>query len=412
MKKLRIRGKDVFKRLYAHLRDEVKLTSVTLARHQKNWDTLIEFAQNENLEVDFNDLDSLSNLLRRFTIDGKKMIETCCSLPYSAKLIVEYVKYGRIFTTIQSSDFTGPMGEDMLRYLAVKKSEHIRLSTYQGYEMQLSRFLTFLHSKGINNVTEISLESVRLYIMQLKPEHKSTMYIAVLVVKRFLKWLYENNLIPTNISIRVPKVKVVNQPQLPSIYTKEDIVRLLSKVDRGNAKGKRDYLVIILASYLGMRSSDICDMKFCNIDWDANTINIIQRKTDNPVSLPLLPEVGNAIVDYLKGGRPVSDNPHVILNACSPYEPMSSHTIYSIVSQALRNAGIDTSNKRHGAHALRHSLAMRMLEEQTALPVISESLGHNSTNSTMYYLRVDITSLQKCQLETSPVDETFYNQFS
>ena len=247
--------------------------------------------------------------------------------------------------------------------------------------------------------------------MGLKPEHKSNAYIAILMVKRFLHWLYENHLIQQNIAIRIPSAKIVNQPNLPSVYSKEEVSRLLASVDRGNATGKRDYLVLVLASYLGMRSSDICNLRFENIDWESSCINIVQIKTDQPLTLPLLPEVGNAIIDYLKYGRPQSDDTHVLLNISSPFSPMQTSMIYQVATQAFRRAGIDISNRRHGAHSLRHSLASRMLEGQTAMPIISEALGHTETNSTMYYLRVDITSLKSCQMETIPVSEQFYLQF-
>lgn len=406
-----IRGNDIFDRLHVYLRDELRFSVATLNKHQANWKKLQEFAEKQDLNVDFSDTRSLSSFLRTFSLDGKELVEACHSIPYSAKLISEYAKYGEIFSTISSSDFTGPMSSDVLAYLAVKKSEHIRLASYREYEIQLSRFLVFLHSKGIQSVKDISLDVVRLYIMQQNPEHRSMMYVAVLIAKRFLKWLYENKKIGTNIAIRVPSVKTVSQPKIPSVYTKDEIATLLSKVDRGNPKGKRDYLVLILASYLGMRSSDICRLTFENIDWEGNAINIVQIKTDIPVSLPLLPEVGNAIVDYLKGGRPQSDERRILLNASAPYGPMRSTTVYSIVSASFRKAGIDTTDKRHGAHSLRHSLASRMLEDHTAMPVISESLGHSDTNSTMYYLRVDITSLRECMLSTTMVNEGFYTQF-
>lgn len=133
--------------------------------------------------------------------------------------------------------------------------------------------------------------------MGLKPEYKSNAYIAILMVKRFLHWLYENRLIQQNISIRIPSAKTVNQPNLPSVHSKEGISRLLACVNRGNATGKRDYLVLILTAYLGLRSSDICNLRFDNIDWKSNSINIVQLKTDHPLHLPLLPEVGNAIID-------------------------------------------------------------------------------------------------------------------
>ena len=73
-------------------------------------------------------------------------------------------------------------------------------------------------------------------------------------------------------------------------------------------------------------------------------------------------------------------------------------------------AGIDITQRKHGAHALRHSLASILLEKATTLPVISEVLGHQHTESTKYYLRIDRKSMSRCALEVPPVDTSFYHQ--
>lgn len=406
-----ITGKEVLEKLASYLNDKVKFTATTLRKHRKNWESVIKFAQERNIPLDLSNADSLQRVAYRLALDGKELLESNHSLPYSFQLIQEYVKYGEIYSTISTTNLTGPISDEIIGYLSIKKSEHLRVATYREYEIQLSRFLCFLHGQEIEKVTDITTGIVQLYIMGLKPEHKSNTYIAILMVKRFLHWLYENHLIQQNIAVRIPSAKIVNQPNLPSVYSKEEISRLLASVDRGNATGKRDYLVLVLASYLGMRSSDICNLRFENIDWESSCINIVQIKTDQPLTLPLLPEVGNAIIDYLKHGRPQSDDTHVLLNISSPFSPMQTSMIYQVTTQAFRRAGIDISNRRHGAHSLRHSLASRMLEGQTAMPIISEALGHTETNSTMYYLRVDITSLKSCQMETIPVNEQFYLQF-
>lgn len=407
-----ITGKEVMDRLYSHLKNDVKFSPTTLLKHRRNWESVCSFAQKQGLPLDLSDTDSLQRFAYRMALDGKELIERNHSIPYSFQLIQEYIKYGEIFSTISSTNLTGPMSDEVISYLSIKKSEHLRTASYREYEIQLSRFLCFLQGQGVKSVSKITIDTVRMYIMELKPEYKSNTYIAILMVKRFLHWLYENRHIHQNIAIRIPSSKIVNQPNLPSVYSKEEISRLLSCVDRGNATGKRDYLVLILAAYLGLRSSDICNLKFDNIDWESSYIKIVQQKTERPLNLPLLPEVGNAIIDYLKYGRPQSNDPHVLLNANPPYYPMSSTGVYQVVSQAFKRAGIDISNRRHGAHSLRHSLASRMLEGQTSMPVISEALGHTNTNSTMYYLRVDITSLKSCQMDTTPVKEQFYLQFA
>jgi integrase/recombinase XerD len=73
-------------------------------------------------------------------------------------------------------------------------------------------------------------------------------------------------------------------------------------------------------------------------------------------------------------------------------------------------SGVDTTGRKHGAHAMRHSLASRFLENKESIPVISEALGHQSTTTTMSYLRIDVESLRKCALNVPLVDKSFYEQ--
>jgi integrase len=140
-------------------------------------------------------------------------------------------------------------------------------------------------------------------------------------------------------------------------------------------------------------------LKFANIDWDHNKLIFTQYKTGNPVELPLLAEVGEAIVNYLRYGRPVSDLQEVFLSARPPYRPMSRSSINRAVSGIMSKSGVDISGRKFGPHSMRHSLASRLLSNGVSLPVISETLGHNNTRSTMEYLRIDVANLIKCTLD-------------
>jgi integrase len=165
-----------------------------------------------------------------------------------------------------------------------------------------------------------------------------------------------------------------------------------------------------LAVRLELRASDIGGLRFDHILWEKNIIGFDQHKTGKHIELPLLTEVGNAIIDYLKHVRPKSKEPHIFLRAKAPFTRLFSAAITSIVHKSLVHAGINIENRRHGAHALRHSLAGILLEQKTILPIISEVLGHGSVESTKYYLRIDTTSLKQCALDVSPVSESFYLQ--
>jgi len=107
--------------------------------------------------------------------------------------------------------------------------------------------------------------------------------------------------------------------------------------------------MILLTARLGLRASDICGLKFENIHWETNTIALIQQKNRQKIELPLLEEIGNAIIDYLKYGRPVSDLPYIFIRINQPYRRMQESTLHSIVSFYLNRAGIsNVSEKKHG----------------------------------------------------------------
>lgn len=134
------------------------------------------------------------------------------------------------------------------------------------------------------------------------------------------------------------------------------------------------------------------------------------QKTNKVIELPLLADVGNALIDYLKYGRPGSDLQDVFLSSRAPYVPATKEMVCSAINNVILNSGIDTGGKHHGPHALRHSLASAMLDKNTMIPVISETLGHRSTQTTLTYLKIDVKSLLKCALPVPPVPDDFYMQ--
>lgn len=166
----------------------------------------------------------------------------------------------------------------------------------------------------------------------------------------------------------------------------------------------------MLSSRLGLRISDIINLKFENIDWDNNIMLITQQKTGSIVKLPLMPEVGNAIIDYLRDERVTGTSNYIFLTLKAPYERVSRDTIYNGLQSAIRASKVNVERRHHGMHAMRHSLATQLLKNDVQLSVISDVLGHSSTQSTMNYLRVDLEGLKRCLLDVPPVSISFYTQ--
>ena len=308
--------------------------------------------------------------------------------------------------------FSGPIGEIISDFLDYKRNEE-RLSIIRihCYQRNLFRFLNFCNEKGICSIKEIDLVVILRFISELNYRKETPVSIVISTLRGFMKYSFEQKLLATDYSKKIPKYKVVIQPKLPSTYSKEEIEQLISSVERSSPTGKRNYAIILIAARLGLRASDISNLKFENLYWNTCTIEIEQFKTGKKLVLPLLPDVGNAIIDYLKYGRPNSEEPYVLLTGRPPYGHFTtSNVVTHVVQRAFINAEIDIKGRRFGSHSLRHSLGFRMLEQSTALPVISEVLGHESTESTRYYLRIDLKSMRQCMLDVPPVPTDFYEQ--
>ncbi len=298
----------------------------------------------------------------------------------------------------------------MVKYVVFKTSQRLAQHTIDEYEQHLSIFLCFLKQNNVISINGVNQLHILNYVKTINTKTMALAHIALRVLRSFFKYLYNQQVLNMDISCMIPKDNYKSQTTMPSVYTKKEIEKLIASVDTSCATGKRNYAVILVAARLGLRAFDIANIKFKNILWERNSIDLTQIKTGRKIELPLLSEVGNAIIDYLKYGRPESNETYVFLCARSPFNPISSSGIAQIVRNSFAKTDINTKQRKHGPHALRHSLAGRLLETHTTLPVISEVLGHENIESTKFYLRIDLTSLRQCMLEVPAVSPRFYSQ--
>jgi integrase len=200
-------------------------------------------------------------------------------------------------------------------------------------------------------------------------------------------------------------IQARKQTNIPSVWTAAELKALIEAIDRGSPKGKRDYAIILLACCLGIRCGDIKQLKFEHFHWQEQKLVFVQSKTKSLISLPLIPEVGWAVIDYLRYGRPNVDSPYIFVRHLAPFTTFSeADHLHQIVRRYMELAHVPLSNKKRGLHSLRHTLASRLLEKDTPLPVISDILGHINPDSTSIYLKVDIQKLRECSLNLAVED--------
>ena len=220
-------------------------------------------------------------------------------------------------------------------------------------------------------------------------------------IKIFLNWTYQNNIKKITGKMILPKIVWHRKTNIRTYYTKEEITKLLNIIDTRTKQGKEDYLIISLICYLGLRISDVINLKLSNIDFNDNIISIIQYKTDNPLILPLIDKVKYPLLDYLKSVRPNNtDLDYVFITYDKPYRHHIELTKHNyIVKNYMIKAGIDINGRKHGFHSLRHSFSSLLLKEEISLYSISTILGHEDIKTTMSYLDIDISKLKELALE-------------
>ena len=342
--------------------------------------------------------------------DYSKLSKSQKDLVRSVRVLSDFSDNGSIRPVKEQIFFEGPIGDAIQAYISYRISLRLNKHTIEEGQQQLFRFTKSLAIIGVPSVKEINHLHVLDFIKTIDPKYRTLIQRSLESLRGFFRYTYNEGLIKNDPFELVPKYKYIKQPKLPSFYSPDEIEKMIASIDRSRPVGKRNYAVVLLAARLGLRASDIANLKFDNLFWDKNSIILDQIKTGKRIELPILPEVGNAIIDYIKYGRPRSDCRSVFLIANASFSPLTSCSITGIVHSYLVKAGIDITQRKHGPHALRHSLASILLEKATMLPVISEVLGHQDTESTNYYLRIDLKSMSQCALEVPPVDTSFYHQ--
>lgn len=334
----------------------------------------------------------LSGLLNKFICFIKDGYITINKLPYHY-----HYCYGGI------ADYINNFVNDIL-----VEQLNLKPLTIANYERDLKPFNEFI----ILNELSLDEETVLKYFKEAADKYSDKshkIYCIKTHLKAFFNYLFQEKITPSNLADVIPSVKYIHNKHLPSVFSSEEVKNIIEQIDRNNAYGKRAYAMILLATRYGLRASDVVSLKFQDIDWEHNKLVIQQYKTNRKVELPLLPEVGNAIIDYLKNARRESGLPFVFLNIKGPITSITSAAFYNILDKYCKLANIPNMEKRHhGPHSLRHSLASKMLQNGEALTTISSVLGHSSTQVTTVYLSIDQQNLKKCSLAIPKVHSRLY----
>lgn len=385
-------------------------TKGSMIFYRRRWNQLMAYAEDrgecyytEQLGMDFLKeffgiiQEDFSRTLPQAETQEIRVIRMVGDFQLHHAVLRRYLKHKEILTTPFFVDIRS-------RFRSSCEKKGYSQVTTEHYVKQSSYLMDYLAAQGMDDFTEVTLDTVNAYIRTLAGFSYKTVEQHICSLRAFFRFLYQEGTVPDDLTAKMPMVKARKQTAIPSVWTHEELKQLIGAIDRGSPKGRRDYAIILIACRLGLRCTDIKNLCFENFNWTEKKLCFTQSKTGQPIELPLVPDVGWAVIDYLKYGRPKVDSSRIFVRHMAPFLPFAEGDhMDQLIRAYMVKAHIPMRGKHRGMHSLRHTMASVLLEKDTPLPVISDIIGHLDTNSTAVYLKVDMERLAECSLDFEEV---------
>lgn len=212
-------------------------------------------------------------------------------------------------------------------------------------------------------------------------------------LRAFFRYAEDRRWCRPGLAAAIMSVHLFADEGLPKGPAWSDVQLLLDHTKSDQSKDIRDRAIILLFAVYGMRVGEVRGLKLEDLDWEKELISLTRPKPRRRHPYPLSYTVGEAILRYLKKARPHTSHREVFLSVKAPFQPLSSGSLYDLVSDRLRALGV--SLPHYGPHALRHACATRLLAEGLSMKEIGDHLGHRKTDTTRVYAKVDLAGLRQ-----------------
>jgi integrase/recombinase XerD len=269
--------------------------------------------------------------------------------------------------------------------------------TIISYRSVVRSFLNFRFSDGKVSLAQLRAGEVIDFVQKkvARPNMRRAKVVTT-ALRSFLSYARYCGAITSDLAAAVPIVANWSLSSIPRAIGRAEVNRLLASIDRDTPVGCRDYAMILALARLGLRSSAVISLELDDIDWGAGQIHV-RGKNGQRNDLPLPPDVGDAIANYLRKSRPRNASRRVFLRDRAPIRGFEGQSaLGSIVRRSLKRAGIESPTK--GTHQFRHGLASEMLHGGASLHEIGEVLGHRHVQTTAIYAKVDLNALRTLAL--------------
>jgi len=274
----------------------------------------------------------------------------------------------------------------------------LRPASVLGYRHHLDRFEAYLRRIGVESLGELSPAILSAFVVERAGAGlaRSTVRDGAGVLRVFLRYVHREGILASDLSSAVGWPQVYRLSSIPRSISWDAVNQVLAGVDRRTGAGRRDYAILLLLVTYGLRGREIAALTLDDIDWKRERLAIPERKAGHSTAFPLSAVVGEAILDYLRHGRPVTADRHVFFRAAAPRRPIGAAAVSSLSRFYLLKAGVDVP--RPGSHTLRHSAVQRLVDARFDLKTIGDFVGHRSARSTEVYAKVAVEALREVSM--------------
>jgi len=312
------------------------------------------------------------------------------SIVRGARLFLTYLRDARIVTPPPIK----PSLHDPTLLSAFCRWMHQQRNTCDATLKRYSVYIRVLLRRFGEEPSRLDARRLRAFILERSHCGRTAAKMCTTALRMFLRFLIAEGQCAVGLDAAIPTLAHWRLASLPRYLQPEEVERLIASCDRASVGGRRDRAILLLLARLGLRAGDIMNLRLSDIDWKDASVSVC-GKGHRSTRLPLTQEVGQAIVAYLKKGRPGTNVDILFLHCRAPYCTFRSPAAVShIVDRALRRAGVVRPSPG-AAHLLRHSLATSLLRQGTSLQEIASILRHRSIETTQIYAKVDFPALRQ-----------------
>lgn len=273
--------------------------------------------------------------------------------------------------------------------------------TIRGLGAEARRFLSWYAGRLGDDLLSLTIADIDAFLLFRAPSLRRVSRADLSQRLRcFMRFLHATGRTVRDFAPSVMAPTLYAYEGIPSALRPEEIGAVVktTRKDRSR-KGLRDYAILMLLSTYGLRAGEITQLRLEDIDWHAESFWIRHTKTGSQSALPLLPAVGEALLNYLRRGRPQTEAREVFIRAYAPYRALHNGSgLYTTVRQRIEAAGVQPKGKR-GPHSFRHARAVSLLRAGVPVKTIGDLLGHRSAASTGPYLKLATEELRAVALE-------------